>query len=299
MGKEVEGMHRIVAPALAVASVVAVVAGNPLGSTPSGEAAISTVKFTAAERRETLAYWTADRMRKVVAGIDLGHDAASVKPWRGPAMKTVGRLFFTNEKGQDSYCTATAVQSRNRSAVMTAGHCVQLPASLPENHYSNMVFVPGYSEGKRPYGAFVVRAVVMPRSWEHDGQNDVAAVVVDSRDGTSLTDAVGGQAVAMGRKPGGKVTVFGYPDSQEERGERLMYCAGTTSTAPEGRQSVRCPMEGGSSGGPWLADFEEKSGLGELVSVNSSGDAVEGSSVMQGEVLGTTADELHARAEQL
>lgn len=296
-------MHRIVAPTLAVASVVAIVAGTTgttgtTGSAPSGEAAISTTTFTAADRRETLAYWTADRMRKVVSNIELGHDAASVKPWRGAAMKTVGRLFFTNEKGQDSYCTATALQSRNRSTVMTAGHCVQLPAS-PGNHYSNMVFVPGYSEGKRPYGTFAVRTLAMPRSWEHDDENDVAAVVVDPRKGKSLTDVVGGQAMAVDRKPGGKVTVFGYPDSREERGERLMYCAGTTSKTPDGRQSVHCPMEGGSSGGPWLADFEKKSGLGKLVSVNSSGDAAEDGSVMQGEVLGTTADELHARAEQL
>ncbi|MEV0116055.1 trypsin-like peptidase domain-containing protein [Streptomyces sp. NPDC050844] len=297
-------MHRIVAPALAVASVasvasvVAVVAGNTAGSTPSGEAAITTVKFTAEERRETLGYWTADRMRKVAAGADLGHDAASVKPWSGPAMKTVGRLFFTNEQGQDSYCTATAVRSRNHSAVMTAGHCVQLPAS-PGNHYSNMVFVPGYGEGKRPYGVFAVRASVLPRSWERDAKNDVAVVVVDQQKGKSLTDTVGGQAVAVDRKPGGKVTVFGYPDSQEQRGERLMYCAGATSDAPQAKQSVRCPMEGGSSGGPWLADFDEKSGRGKLVSVNSFGDTAEGGSAMEGEVLGATAGELLKRAQQL
>jgi V8-like Glu-specific endopeptidase len=291
-------MHRIVAPALAVAAVVAVVAGNAESGTPSGKSAISTVAFTTADRRETLAYWTADQMRKVSADVELGHDAASVKPWHGPAMKTVGRLFFTNEKGQDSYCTATAVQGRNRSVVMTAGHCVQLPAS-PGNHYSNLVFVPGYSEGKRPYGVFAVRAIVMSRSWERDAKNDVAAVVVDSQKSTSLTDAVGGQAVAFDRKPGDTVTVFGYPDSQEDRGERLMYCTGVTSTAPEGKQSVRCPMEGGSSGGPWLADFQDRTGLGKLVSVNSFGDAMEEGTVIQGEVLGAAADELHAHAEQL
>ncbi|MEV8022407.1 trypsin-like peptidase domain-containing protein [Streptomyces sp. NPDC086554] len=299
-------MYRMAAPALAVASVLAVVAGNTadtaadtaVGIAASGEAAITTVRFTAEERRETLGYWTADRMRKVVAGAALGHDAASVKPWNGPAVKTVGRLFFTNEQGQDSYCTATAVRSRNHSAVMTAGHCVQLPAS-PGNHYSNMVFVPGYGEGKRPYGTFAVRAFAMPRSWERDAKNDVAVVVVDERKGKSLTDTVGGQAVAVDRKPGGKVTVFGYPDSQEQRGERLMYCAGTTKAAPQDKQSVRCPMEGGSSGGPWLADFDEKSGRGKLVSVNSFGDAAEGASAMEGEVLGATAGELHKRAQGL
>ncbi|MFD0548081.1 trypsin-like serine peptidase [Streptomyces rectiviolaceus] len=159
--------------------------------------------------------------------------------------------------------------------------------------------MPGYTEGKRPYGTFVVRAVMMPRSWEHDAKNDIAVAVVDPQKGEALTDAVGGQALAHDRKPGGKVTVFGYPDSQEQHGERLMYCGGTTSKTPDGTQSVRCPMEGGASGGPWLADFEEKSGLGKLVSVNSSGDAMEGGSVIRGEVLGPVADELHAQAEQL
>ncbi|MFJ8535938.1 trypsin-like serine peptidase [Streptomyces sp. NPDC093591] len=290
-------MNRIAAPTLAVASVLAVAAGNIPAGTPSDEAAIRTVTFTAADRRETLAYWTADRMRDVGAADVLGHDAASVQPWRGPAMKTVGRLFFTNDKGQDTYCTATAVQSRNRSTVMTAGHCVQPPAA-PDNYHINMVFVPGYSDGKRPYGVFAVRAVAMPRSWAQDAQNDVAAVVVDQGN-EALTDAVGAQAVAFDREPGDAVTVFGYPDSQEQRGEHLMYCAGTTSTASDRKQSVRCPMEGGSSGGPWLAGFDQKSGQGTLVSVNSSGDALENGTVMEGEVLGAVADQLHAQAEKL
>ncbi|MDI3417477.1 trypsin-like serine peptidase [Streptomyces luteolus] len=315
-------MHRIVPPALAVASVAAVVAAGALAGPAIREAALTEVTFTAAERRDTLAYWTPDRMREVGANAPLGHDSAAVRPWGGPEMRTVGRLFFTDEKGVDSYCTATSVRGRNRSTVMTAGHCVQLPAS-PGNHHTNMVFVPGYGEksgekngdrsraesgeksraesgeNRLPYGVFVIRAVVMPRSWEQDATTDVAAVVVDPRSGKALADTVGGQQLAVGRKPGGKVTVFGYPDSREERGERLMHCSGTTSATPDGKQSVPCPMEGGSSGGPWLAGFDAKSGRGALVSVNSFGDAEEGSSVMEGEVLGPLAGQVHARAERL
>lgn len=294
-------MRRTLSPALAAVSVVllvAVLTGSGPAAPPGGDAALTTVQFSPADRRDTLAYWTVGRMREVGAEATLGHDAPAIRPWDGPAVKTVGRLFFTNEKGQDSYCTATAVRSGNRSTAMTAGHCVQLPAS-PDNHYSNMVFVPGYDEGRRPHGVFAVRAVVMPRSWQYDAKTDVAAVVLDPHDGTSLTDAVGGQKLAVDRKPGGEVTVFGYPDSQEQRGERLMYCAGHPSPTPEGVQSVPCPMEGGSSGGPWLAAFDAKSGLGDLVSVNSFGDAAEGGSAIQGEVLGPVARELHARAADL
>ncbi|MDQ8705525.1 trypsin-like peptidase domain-containing protein [Streptomyces sp. LHD-70] len=307
-------MHRIVPSALAVASVAAVVAAGALAGPSSREAAreaaLTEVTFTAAERRGTLAYWTPGRMREVGANAPLGQDSAVVRPWGGPEMRTVGRLFFTDEKGEDSYCTATAVRGSNRSTVMTAGHCVQLPAS-PGNHHTNMVFVPGYGaksgetsgeksgENRLPYGVFVIRAVVMPRSWEQDATTDVAAVVVDHRSGKALADTVGGQRLAVGRKPGGKVTVFGYPDSREERGERLMYCSGTTSATPDGKQSVPCPMEGGSSGGPWLAGFDAKSGRGTLVSVNSFGDEAEGGSVIEGEVLGPLAGHVHARAEQL
>ncbi|MFM9371504.1 trypsin-like serine peptidase [Streptomyces sp. Da 82-17] len=297
-------MRRLVPPALAVAAVAAVLAGNmpagPRDGASYDRAALSEVTFTAAERRATLAYWAPDRMRDVGART-LGRDSASVRPWGGagrPEMRTVGRLFFTDEQGRDSYCTATAVQARNRSTAMTAGHCVQLPAS-PGNHHTNMVFVPGYAENRLPYGVFVVRALVMPRSWERDATTDVAAVVVDARPGGALTDTVGGQRLAVGRKPGGKVTVFGYPDSREERGERLMYCSGTTSAASGGQQRVPCPMEGGSSGGPWLADFDARTGRGVLVSVNSFGDEAEEGSVMEGEVLGPVAGHVRDRAGEL
>ncbi|MDI3405286.1 trypsin-like serine peptidase [Streptomyces cavernicola] len=162
-----------------------------------------------------------------------------------------------------------------------------------------MVFVPGYSENRLPYGVFVIRALVMPRSRERDAETDVAAVVVDRRAGRALTDAVGGQRLAVGRTPGRKVTVFGYPDSREQRGERLMYCTGSPSATSDRKQNVPCPMEGGASGGPWLAGFDARAGRGGLVSVNSFGDTAEGGSVIEGELLGPVAAQVHDRAERL
>lgn len=57
-------------------------------------------------------------------------------------------------------------------------------------------------------------------------------------------------------------------------------------------------MEGGSSGGPWLAGFDRTSGRGTLVSVNSFGDAAENGTTMDGEILGTVAEQLLAQAEK-
>ena len=53
-----------------------------------------------------------------------------------------------------------------------------------------------------------------------------------------------------------------------------MYCRGPLGTDPLNNNEtyrVDCNMTGGSSGGPWLRDFDESTGLGTLASVNSYG----------------------------
>ncbi|WP_414167005.1 trypsin-like serine peptidase [Streptoverticillium reticulum] len=281
---------RLSAPALAAAMT--------LGAAPPSPAPVTAeVSYTAQERQEALSYWTPERMKEVGGTVDLGPTGPLTKTWKGAPVKTVGRLFFVNAKGADTWCTATAVKSGNRSVVMAAGHCVRLGSS-PYNTYMNLVFAPGYAKGKAPYGVFPVRATVTPASWAQNSVNDVSALAVDPVQGKALTDAVGGRPVAFGHRPGGDVTAFGYPASTPQRGEELLYCAGHTKAAPDDEMSIPCDMTGGSSGGPWLADFDAASGLGTLVSVNSHGDALEHSTTMSGPVLGATARQVYDRAQR-
>ncbi|MFE1175443.1 trypsin-like serine peptidase [Streptomyces sp. NPDC058773] len=259
---------------------------------------VSTVTYTAGERKEALSYWTPARIKAVGKSVDLGPTGPKSQPWHGAAMKTVGRLFFVNADGTDTWCTATAVRSANRSVVMAAGHCVRRPAS-PVNTYIDLVFVPGYHKGAQPYGAFPVRATLTPRTWAEDAVNDVAALVVDAdAKGRELTDVVGGQAIAFGHRAGGRTVAFGYPATRPQRGEELLHCTGTAAPARDNEQSVPCDMNGGSSGGPWLTDFNAKTGQGVLVSVNSHGDAQTDSTHMYGPVLGDVAKQVYARAER-
>ena len=118
----------------------------------------------AQERQDALAYWTPARIKAVGKSVDLGPTGPKTKTWTGPQLKTVGRMFMVNAAGADTWCTATAVKSANRSVVMTAGHCVRRSAS-PVNTNMSMVFVPAYSKGKQPYGAFAVRTVLTPRAF--------------------------------------------------------------------------------------------------------------------------------------
>ncbi|WP_329170135.1 peptidase [Streptomyces decoyicus] len=289
MGLAVVGTALVLAasiPATAMAGQTRAASADP----------VSLMTYTAKERQEALAYWTPARMKAVGKSVDLGPTGPKAKPWQGTAMKTVGRLFFVNANGADTWCTATAVKSANRSAVMTAAHCVRRGSS-PDNTNILMVFVPGYSKGKMPYGAFAVRTAVTPRSWENDSADDLSTLVADTdKSGRKLTDVVDGQDIAFNRPVGGTISAFGYSATRPQLGEELLRCVGTAKKK-SGLQAIPCDMSGGSSGGPWLADFNATTGKGVLVSVNSSLDSLTPTE-MQGEVLGATAKKVYERAAQ-
>ncbi|MER8223549.1 trypsin-like peptidase domain-containing protein [Streptomyces sp. NPDC094143] len=281
--------------ALALAAPLPATAAK--GQAPAAAAdPVSVMAYTAKERRDALVYWSTARMKAVGKSVNLGPTGPKATPWRGATMKTVGRLFFVNANGSDTWCTATAVNSANRSVVMTAAHCVR-KGSSPANTNSSMVFVPGYSKGKKPHGVFAVRAALTPRSWEQKSANDMAALVLDAdKSGRKLTDVVGGQAVAFDRPVGGTVSSFGYPATDPQLGEELLRCVGTAKKET-GMQAVPCDMSGGSSGGPWLADFDTATGKGVLVSVNGALDSMTPTK-MYGEVLRAAAKSVYDRAQK-
>lgn len=66
--------------------------------------------------------------------------------------KTIGKVFFLDSKGRYNWCSATAIQSRHRNLVATAGHCVY---ENGKDVFQKWVFVPGYYQGKAPWGVYV------------------------------------------------------------------------------------------------------------------------------------------------
>ncbi|MEV6868658.1 hypothetical protein AB0M44_47760 [Streptosporangium subroseum] len=66
---------------------------------------------------------------------------------------TVGKVFFIDDKGKTRWCSGSSVQSKYRNLVATAGHCVyDTDTNKP---FSNFVFIPGYYQGKAPWGIYV------------------------------------------------------------------------------------------------------------------------------------------------
>ena len=145
---------------------------------------------------------------------------------RGAVVRTTGKVFFS--LGADDYvCSGSAVASPDRSTVLTAGHCVDDPES--GTTATNWVFVPGYRDGKAPYGLFAATHLVTTTGWATAEDFDVDlgfADVAPNAAGVRLGDAVGGQRIAFGTPRGRDTYAFGYPAVSPWTGERLVACSG-------------------------------------------------------------------------
>ena len=93
--------------------------------------------------------------------------------------KTVGKVFFIGADHKPHWCSATAVQSQYKNLVATAGHCVYDTKSGKET-LDKWVFVPGYYNGKTPWGIYVGKTAYTHYDYDvyEDGDRDYAFVTV-------------------------------------------------------------------------------------------------------------------------
>ncbi|WP_250562295.1 trypsin-like serine peptidase [Sphaerisporangium fuscum] len=70
--------------------------------------------------------------------------------------KTIGKVFFT-VGDKEYWCSASSIQSKYHNLVATAGHCV-FDEGVQNGAMDNWVFIPGYYQGKAPWGIYVGKA---------------------------------------------------------------------------------------------------------------------------------------------
>ncbi|MEU7748828.1 hypothetical protein [Nonomuraea sp. NPDC049158] len=101
--------------------------------------------------------------------------------------KTIGKVFFEGRDGKLYWCSGTSVQSQYRNLVATAGHCVYDIAGNDEV-VSRWVFVPGYYQGKVPYGLYVGKQAFTHYDFDvyEDFDRDYAFVTVYNGIGGTL-----------------------------------------------------------------------------------------------------------------
>jgi hypothetical protein len=93
--------------------------------------------------------------------------------------KTIGKVFFVNSKGEKKWCSATSIQSKYRNLVATAGHCVY-DTGANRDVMDKWVFVPGYYQGKAPWGIYVGKTAFTHYDFDvyEDYDRDYAFVTV-------------------------------------------------------------------------------------------------------------------------
>jgi V8-like Glu-specific endopeptidase len=323
-----------VAGAVLAGVVAAAGAGGPTpaaaaaGGTGNGGPAGHPAAMTAAEQRAVIRYWTPARMRAAApGGVALSaavHSARSREAWLtgntagaglrwghgGAVARSTGRVFFTLDDIGYS-CSGSAVDAAAGDVVVTAAHCVSNTAG---RWAANWIFVPGYRDGTEPYGAFTARRFFVSPLWAGPGgkaggadeRYDVAFVTVNSppqgpgrnAQAAEVVPLPASQPVSFGERfAAGATYVFGYPAEPPYTGLYPNYCAGPARAGGLGGAWTRCAMTAGDSGGPWLARFSPRAGVGTIVAITTfklSGDT----RVLYATVLGPAARKLYQEAER-
>jgi hypothetical protein len=234
---------------------------------------------------------TAARKTKPVARAAVGEAPTWPISYAANPNRQVGKLYFDVAPGAAvdyRWCSATAVNSENKSVVLTAGHCVFSPdpdgnGLVSGNGYwhENVFFCPGYEFGCK-LGVYYPRLTTTTWSWfqgsgnprVYDWSDDIAALVVNPNANGLLVNFTGGQGITWNAPTNLFRWAFGYPASDWRwpsytySGEDMIYCPGTSWAATGSHLALSCTMTGGSSGGPWLT-YTGGNWLGYVNGVNS------------------------------
>jgi hypothetical protein len=233
-------------------------------------------------RSHALRYWTPARMQSA-RPLDLirGRDGRShlrfgrpapaastsflnVATPEAPPYSVNGRIFI-RIRGARGYCSGTAIDSPTRQLVLTAGHCVNAGADFHGNlWYRDLLFVPAYTAGKAPFGAFAARRnkIFAAPQWTNRSNSDFdvgAFLTAPNNQGVDVADAVGGgAAIALGLPRNQRFESFGYPGNLR----RMQGCSSTYRGDDRASYpfpgpptlGIGCHWAPGASGGGWLIE---------------------------------------------
>jgi V8-like Glu-specific endopeptidase len=191
--------------------------------------------------------------RDLVSGLPNGQDFAGT-----PA---VGALFtLSGGRLGSHFCTASVIDSPNGDLAITAAHCVSSTSAT-------LAFVPGYDAGEAPYGVWIVTKVYVDASWSSSSNpdDDVAFVRVSQPGSTvPIEHVTGAEQLKIGAPARQFVEVVGYPTSSNE----AITCWNWISEPMPDQLEFDCGgYTDGTSGGPFLASVNPRTGQGTVIGV--------------------------------
>ena len=252
-------MVRVVA--ILTAGITAAFAFSPTSSPARhGPDSPVTVTFSAAEQAAAVRYWTPERL------------AAMAGPPRGTSnavtfdgVPTVGALFLS-ASASENVCTASVVDSHGQDLLLTAAHCVDYGGD--GNYAQNMVYIPDWHRGQRPYGIWPVRSISVTKAWNSSANvnDDFAFLTVSTPKGQHLPiqRVTGGLRLSVNSGyRHSDVVPIGYDMTG---GGLPVRCRTKSFYARPDQQEFLCNgYTDGASGGPWITGFNPRTGTGTVI----------------------------------
>ncbi len=164
----------------------------------------------------------------------------------------VGALFLiSGGQLRNHFCTASVVASPAGDVLVTAAHCLD---GYSRRHPAGVAFVPGYHDGRAPYGIWPVTRVFVDKAWAASGDpDDDVAFLTAGRAGrtVSMESVTGAERLAISQPRTSMVRVIGYPVSQD----RPISCQNATTAFGMTQLQFDCGnYTNGTSGAPFLID---------------------------------------------
>jgi V8-like Glu-specific endopeptidase len=137
------------------------------------------------------------------------------------------------------------VHSPGHNLILTAAHCVGTT--------SGVTFVPGYREGKAPFGSFPATKISTTNGWAQssDPDQDFAFIQLGpNSSGQQVEDVVGAENLGLNESFTATVRLYGYPDTTDDP----IVCSNATTQQSAYQRRIDCPAyPNGTSGGPWIS----------------------------------------------
>ena len=154
--------------------------------------------------------------------------------------------------------------SPGRDLLITAAHCIN--GGKNGGYRQDIVFIPGYRDGREPFGVWIPAKLLVAPQWENssDPDYDVGFIVLKPHDDKNIEEVLG--ANQLGINPGymNLVRVTGYPASRDAP----VTCVSQTSRQSQSQLRFDCDgFTGGISGSPWVTHFDPQTRTGTIVGV--------------------------------
>jgi V8-like Glu-specific endopeptidase len=226
------------------------------------------------------AHYTSTRVFPTFTGSQAPFSADRTYPYT-----TVGKLFFSIN-GAPYVCSASVIQRR---VVSTAGHCVH--SGTASGFYSNWVFVPAFRDGTAPFLSWNWRFVTVTPTWASGGgtvPNAADYAMIEFGDQPLSTGAppsklgnvtgwLGWQTVSLSSNHTSKL---GYPCNLDNCQKMQDVMSNAFRNTNPNNVEYGSDAGGGSSGGPWVQNFQvlaagggtgQNTGSNRVVGVTSYG----------------------------